>query len=277
MPVCRSCNAAVVHLLAYLLLLVPAPVVAQNWVISGIILDSAGGPIQGADLDLFDPDSPATEIPVTGDTTDTNGSFSMLITTTIPNGTYTLEINPPPGFLSVELALDLDGDLDVGTINIGSGWIITGLVENTLANPLFPIDIDIRGNSTGWLDLTGDFTQPDGTFCLTIPALVDEYRFVYRMSSPFPTVFPIEVDGVFLFGDTDVGTIVMELAHTLTGTVVDKDGVPMPGIDMNIYDAQGIETDLNDDNTDANGNFSVLVPEGTWDVVHRQVTFTGND
>ena len=277
MSVCRSCNAAVVHLLAYLLLLVPAPVVAQNWVISGVILDSAGGPIQGADLDLFEPDTPATEIPVTGDSTDTSGSFSMLITTVIPNGTYTLEINPPPGFLSTELALDLDGDLDVGAITIGSGWIITGMVEDTIGNPLSPIDIDIRGNNTGWLDLTGDFTQPDGTFCLTIPALVDEYRFVYRMSSPFPTVFPLEVNGVFLFGDTDVGTNVMELAHTLTGTVVNEDGVPVPGIDMNIYDAQGIETDLNNDNTDANGNFSVLVPEGTWDVVHRQVTAAGND
>ncbi|MGE4620218.1 MAG: carboxypeptidase-like regulatory domain-containing protein, partial [Planctomycetota bacterium] len=243
---------------------------AQNWIISGTVLDAAGGAISGVDLDLVDPANSNVEIPISGDNTDVNGVFSLTVLTTLVPETYILQINPPPGFLSTELEIDLDGNFDVGTINIGSGWIITGLVEDTLGNPISPIDIDIRGNA-GWLDLTDDFTEPDGSFSITIPALVDEYRFVYRMTSPQPTAFPLQIDNVFLFQNTALGTIVMESAHTLTGTVVDEAGAPLVGIDMNIYDAQGNSTDLNNDDTNAAGNFSVLVPRGTWDVVHRQV------
>lgn len=277
MTISRNCNRAFALLLGLFLLLIPAQIQAQNWLISGYILDSAGGPVEGVDLDLIDPDSPNSEIPVSGDSTASDGSFSMTISITIPAGTYSLQVNPPAGFLSSVLDIDLTGDLDVGNINLGNGWIITGLVEDIFGNPLSPIDIDIRGGNSGWLYLTGDYTLADGTFCLTIPGLVDEYRFHYQMVSPSPAAYPLEVDDVFLFGDTDLGTIVMDPAHTLTGTVVDEDGVPLPGIDMNIYDAQGVAIDLNNDNTDNAGNFSVLVPQGTWDVVHRQVTSTNNE
>ncbi len=259
-------------ILSILTFFAPEDALSQNWIISGTVLDSAGGPIQGADLDLIDPDLPTVEVPITADNTAVDGSFSLVILTTLPAGTYSLQVNPPPGYVSTTLDIDLSGNLDVGIINVGSGWILSGLVQDSSGNPLFPIDIDIRGSNTGWLDLTGDFTQPDGTFSLTIPALVDEYRFLYRMSSPSPTAFPLEVDGVLLFESTDLGIIVMETAHTLTGLVVDELGAPLPGIDMNIYDTLGTAIELSNDDTDLNGNFSVLVPEGIWDVVHRQVT-----
>ena len=272
MNFCPAPTPTTLLIVGLLALLTPSEALCQNWIVTGTVLDSAGGPIQGADLDLVDPNEPGGEVPVTADNTDADGVFSMIITTTIPAQVYVLQINPPAGFVATTVEVDLDGNFDVGIVNVGSGWIINGVVQDILGNPLSPIDIDIRGNNTDWLDLTGDFTEPDGTFSMTIPALVDEYRFVYRMTSAVPTAFPITVDDVFLFGNTDLGTIVMNLAHTLTGTVVDADGAPLTGIDTNIYDASGASVDLNDDDTDAIGNFSVLVPEGTWDVVHRQVT-----
>lgn len=272
MIVCSFPRTILAIIVSFLVFWVPAEALSQNWVISGTVLDSAGGPIPGTDLDLIDPNFPAVEIPVSGDSTGVDGAFNLTILTTIPAGTYCLEFNPPPGYVSSIVEIDLDGDLDLGGVNLGSGWILTGIVQDTLGNPLSPIDIDIRGSNSGWLDLTGDFTEADGTFSLTIPALVDEYRFIYRMTSPLPTAFPLQVDDLFLFADTDLGTIVMDRAHTLTGIVVDEIGDPLAGIDMNIYDSFGVAVDLNNDDTNSTGNFSVLVPEGTWDIVHRQVS-----
>ncbi len=244
---------------------------AQGWIISGTIADAAGGPIAGADLDLYSNLAPTTQILVTGDTTGVDGAFSMVVVEAVAPGAFSLQVDPPPGFLSTTLSITLSGNIDVGIINLGSGWIISGLVQDTLGNPLTPIDIDMRGTNTGWIDLTGDFTDAAGNFALTLPALVDEYRIVFSMATPFPTVFPLQMDDVFLFGDTDLGTIVLLPAFTVTGSVIDDTGAPLPGIDMNATDALGNPADLGNDDTDLNGNFSVLFPAGTWQVNLRSV------
>ena len=64
----------------------------------------------------------------------------------------------------------------------------------------------------------------------------------------------------------------MDLAHTLTGLVVDENGVALPGIDMNVYDLSGAGIDLFNDDTNASGVFNVLVPQGTWEIRHRLVS-----
>ena len=59
---------------------------AQNWTISGTVVDAVGNPISGVDLDLIDPLSPATVIPITGDTSAIDGSYLISINTTIAAG-----------------------------------------------------------------------------------------------------------------------------------------------------------------------------------------------
>ncbi len=244
---------------------------AQGWIISGTVADAAGGPIAGADLDLFSDLAPTTQIIVTGDTTGVDGTFSMVVVEAVAPGAFSLQVDPPPGFLSTTLSINLSGNIDVGIINLGSGWIISGLVQDILGNPLTPIDIDMRGTNTGWIDLTGDFTDAAGIFELTLPALVDEYRIVFSMPTPTPTVFPLQMDDVFLFGDTVLGTIVLTPGFTVTGSVIDDTGAPLAAIDMNATDALGNPADLFNDDTDLNGNFSVLFPAGTWEASLRSV------
>jgi len=258
-------------LLGALLLLLPPQLQAQGWVISGTVADALGSPIPQADLDLFNDLAPSVAIAVSGDTTGPDGTFSMTILEAVPAGAFSLQVDPPPGFMSTTLSLNLTGNINVGVINLGSGWIISGVVQDNLGNPLTPIDIDMRGTNTGWLDLTGDFTNAAGIFQLTLPALVDEYRIVFRMATPIPTVFPVQMDNVFLFGDTDLGTIVLDPGFIVTGSVIDDTGAPLSGIDMNAIDELGNAADLFNDDTDLNGNFSVLFPEGTWEANLRSV------
>ena len=252
-------------------LLLPPQLQAQGWVISGTVADALGSPIPQADLDLFSDLAPSVEIAVSGDTTGPDGTFSMTILDAVPAGAFSMQVEPPPGFLSTTLSLSLSGSIDVGVINLGSGWIISGIVQDTNGNPLAPIDIDMRGTNTGWINLTGDFTNAAGIFTITLSALVDEYRIVFSMATPTPTVFPLQLDDVFLFGDTDLGTIVMDPGFTVIGSIIDDTGAPLSGIDMNAIDAQGIPAELFNDDSDLNGNFSVLFPAGTWEASLRSV------
>ena len=65
---------------------------SQTWTISGVVVDAAGGPIVGVDLDLVNPSSPTTAIPITGDTSGVDGSFLISINAPIPAGNYTLQL-----------------------------------------------------------------------------------------------------------------------------------------------------------------------------------------
>jgi len=254
------------------MILVSPDLHAQNWTISGIVVDSAGGPIAGVDLDLISAASPTSVIPISGDTTGLDGSFLLSINTTIPSGQYLLQFEPITAHLPEEITITLNGNLDVGTISLASGWMISGSVIDSAGNPVTTIDIDIRGDQLGWLDLIGDTTDVLGSFSVAIPAIIDEYRIIFTDTALTPTVFPTEIDLGLLFGPTDLGQIVMPTAHTLSGIVVDEDGIALPGMDMNIYDATGTPVDLFNDDTDALGLFNVLVPSGTWTVRHRDVT-----
>ncbi|MAJ28278.1 hypothetical protein CBD41_02530 [bacterium TMED181] len=245
---------------------------SQTWTISGVVVDAAGGPIVGVDLDLVDPASPATVIPITGDTSGIDGSFLISINATIPAGSYTLQLEPTTAHIADEISISLNGNLDVGTLALASGWLITGSVVDSQGNPVPTIDIDIRSDQAGWLDLIGDNTNSLGEFSVAIPAIIDEYRITFSDTSLTPSVFPIEQDLGLLFGSTNLGLVEMPRAHTVSGLVVDEDGIPLPGIDMNVYDATGTAIDLFNDDTNAQGLFSVLVPEGTWTIRHRVVT-----
>ncbi len=247
---------------------------AQNWTISGIVVDAVGNPISGVDLDLIDPLSPTTVIPITGDTSAIDGSFLISINTTITAGNYLLQFEPITAHLPDEIDINLNGDLNIGSHALASGWLISGTVVNTAGTPVSGVDIDIRADQAGWLDLIGDNTNSLGEFSVAIPAIIDEYRISFADTALDAAVFPIEQDLGLLFGSTNMGIVEMPIAHTLTGLVVDEDGVPLPGIDMNLYDSAGVTVELFNDDTDLQGAFSVVVPEGIFTVRHRDVTPT---
>ena len=247
---------------------------AQNWTISGTVVDAVGNPISGVDLDLIDPLSPTTVIPITGDTSAVDGSFLISINTTIAAGNYLLQFEPSTAHLPDEIDINLNGNLNIGSHALTSGWLISGTVVNTAGSPASGVDIDIRGDQAGWLDLVGDNTNTLGEFSVAIPAIIDEYRITFADTALDAAVFPIEIDLGLLFGNTNLGIVEMPIAHTLTGLVVDEDGVPLPGIDMNLYDSAGVTVELFNDDTDLQGAFSVVVPEGIFTVRHRDVSPT---
>ena len=157
---------------------------------------------------------------------------------------------------------------------VDAQWFLDGSVVDLDGNPVAGVDIDIVDPSGTELALSGDFTDATGTFSLStvlVSPLIGLYEIT--LNPPVGTTFQeMIVPDVFLIGDTDLGEFVMRRELTFSGQVVDEAGIAIPGIDLEFFDETGVEVAMNNDDTDLGGFFSVLIPEGTWSVVFRQVT-----
>ncbi len=153
-------------------------------------------------------------------------------------------------------------------------WVISGAVTDTAGSPIAGADIDIAPSGGGLdLSLSGDATGVDGTFSLTILDVVLSGFYDIQINPPVGSQYiGIELPGFFLSGSTDLGAFVLLIGWNLSGHVADESGLALEGIDLELSDANGVEIAVQNDDTDALGNYSIVVPEGTWDVVFRQPT-----
>ncbi len=250
---------------------VDAQACAPNcWTITGRIVGPQGEAVDGVDIDLFVAGS-ATEIPLSGDSTAIDGTFTLTIQQTIATGFYDLRLNPTPGssyfpaviagkFLSGPEVLSADLVLDVGAI-------LTGRVIDDLGSGLADVDLNffIAGTTTELL-FSGDVTNVDGEFeVMVTPGLYDiEFReTVLTAGGPYVEVFlenrPLQVN-------FNVGDIPFHDGHPLSGIVRDGGGAAVNGADVDVHDAAGAAIYTPGDTTDASGSFSVLVPVGAWQV-----------
>lgn len=152
------------------------------------------------------------------------------------------------------------------------GWIISGQVVDAQGVGVAGVDIDIFDNSpTGngvELVLSQDFTLADGTFALFIIDAVPvgsfyDFTFTPPVGAP---LFPGALDGVFLGGNTSLPIVMLEEGRFLSGRVVDAQGTGLEEVDLDFFDPSRTPFVASGDLTDAAGDYSVLLPPGTWTV-----------
>lgn len=269
--------------LAVLLLALAAPqsVAAQGWVLSGQVVASGGVGIPGVDIDVRTV-ATGTSLSLSGDVTDANGNFSATILDALaPGALYDVSFQAPPGHLHDSIdGVVLSGSTNLGVVTLLPGWIISGVV--TVGGvAVVGADIDVctagggdtlgcSGGST--VDIFGDTTDATGSFSLTMPQVTGNYDIVVVAPSGAPAL-PVQLLGQFIFANTDLGAITMAPGAFLSGRIVDDLGVGLAGIDLQAFDSAGMQFDTFLDDTDAQGNYSLLLPQGVWDVEFRQVVF----
>jgi len=246
----------------------------QGWTLSGTVIDAAGDGIGGVDVDLIEPLTGAAHS-LLGDLTLADGTFSTTILSPITAGIYSLQLQPPPGYFETSVDITLSGDTDTGNHPLASGWVISGVVLDAFDNPAVGIDIDMRPQGSGGgsaLTLSGDTSGLDGAFDLTMPAITGVYEISFIPHSGAHLV-ETTLMNVFIFGNTTIPAVNLASGHFLTGQVFDSNGIPVSGLDINAYDSvTGISVPLTLDDTDLTGNFNVLIPDASFDVIIRQVT-----
>ena len=88
--------------------------------------------------------------------------------------------------------------------------------------------------------LSGDFTDADGFYNLTIVNSIPSGLYDFRFRPPGGShFFAEEMSGFFIGGNTALGVTILDSGWFFSGRVVDEDGIGLSGVDLNFMDATG--------------------------------------
>ncbi len=242
----------------------------EGGAISGTLTDvSTGAPLSGIDLDLFN------ELGARMDVTTKTDATGFYAIGPVGSGLYTLRADPTllQGYAmqyyvnalaeSMATLISVTGGATTTGIDLAlsAGGTISGTVrESGTTTPLDAIDLDCYDSLGNRIDfttktgLTGQYTigpLPSGTYFLRAdPTPLQGYaQQYYNGKADINLATPIVVSGGF---DTPGIDFYLEGAGTITGTVRDGAGLPVAGMDLDLYDAatgtrfrQGGLTDVN--------------------------------
>ena len=228
-----------------------------------VVRASNGAGVPGVNLDV---EQNGTPLLVKGDVTDALGNFSIAVPTGAVTVFFKTEGTPLPLLAPDYLELNLGGNTNLGNVPLQNGFLVSAIVRRaTNNNPVANADIDVNDTLTGKKLFTpGDNTDANGFVDFVVPA----------------GTFDIEICPVFanllvaktllatpISSNTFLGTILLDPGVVLSGTVLDFQGQPHAQVDVDLkFTATGVKVTLCDDNTNAAGQYQVVVPTGTFDV-----------
>ncbi|MGA1533912.1 MAG: hypothetical protein ACO4B4_05320 [Planctomycetota bacterium] len=235
-------------------------VLRRGYSVLGTVLDAAGLPVAGADLDVTNPTT-GTALPISGDFTEANGLFSVLI----PAGSWELEVEAPAGSglagTIVDLAVTPPGPVLLGTITLANGVLVSGVTTTGVA-PVPDVDLDFVITTTGSeLPTPDDNADGSGVFGVLVGA--DTYDIQFR--PPFISGrAPVELPAVAVTAPTDLGNVVLPPGVALTGTIT-LGGVPLPGARITLSQG-GSPVLVFGNRTDLLGNFALRQVADVYDI-----------
>ncbi|MGQ0723328.1 MAG: FlgD immunoglobulin-like domain containing protein [Candidatus Eiseniibacteriota bacterium] len=146
-------------------------------------------------------------------------------------------------------------------------FTVSGHVRNESGQGIFDVDMDFFDQNLNQIIFTpNDNTDPTGFYSVSVPASDYDVTFRAPVSGPYMTV---EIRDVTITGNTTLNQV-LPVGQLVSGTVTSTSAAPLLNVDLDFFDvALGdvIDTNTNNnDNTDAAGNFGVLVPAATYDV-----------
>lgn len=251
-------------LLTFGLLLLMAPAAAA-WTVSGQVTDQFGNPLPGIDLDFQDR-STGIILVTPGDNTDATGHYAV----SVPTANYRIFFKAPPGSSYFDDKRDQNVNAN-RTIDMTliAGARVSGYVKDANGTPLPNVDLNFYDLATGSnMAYTGDNTDLNGFYNV----LVDQgltFRILYRPTPPDPHL-SAEVASVAV-GTTSIARPDVLLAPGfLVGGHVQRQVGGTAVLDANIdvkNATTGASLVLGYDVSDALGNYQVVIPAGTWDIL----------
>lgn len=232
--------------------------------LTGQVVDGAGNPVAGLDIDVKNNGIGGTPT-IFNDGTDAGGFFNV----TIPAGDYDVTFNPPAPPMAVALPLEIQDVIISGTKNLGvvqlpAAVAASGKIVTSSGFPVSGVNIDVVDKATGDnVDLLYDTTDAFGNFSLAIPG--GEVAFRISPTAANPGLAPLELD-LSLSGAVNLGNIVLVPGFAVSGLLLGVGGVPLSNVDIDLFDATGKKLYTPGDNSQGTGFFSVTAPAGTFEL-----------
>ena len=232
----------------------------RGYTVTGTILGPTGLPVSGVDIDARDP-ATGVELPLSGDTTGTSGTFSVLVA----EGTWELEIEPPTGSglagTIMVFAVNPPGPIALGSIALTQGVLVSGVTSSgTAAVPNVDLDFIISATRAE-VPTPDDNANGSGAFGVLVAP--DTYDIQFR--PPFSSGrAPVELTAVTITGPTNLGTVVLPPGVDLTGSVT-LGGAPLPGARVTLSQG-GLGVLVFGNTTDLLGQYALRQVAGVYDV-----------
>ena len=247
-------------ILLALLTLGAGPLAAAT--ISGTVRNEAALGLANVDLDFIDLCS-GDNIFLSGDKTAADGTFSVVV----PAGTYDVHFTPAAG--AVVTAADLQDvvvsvNAGLGVITLHPGRLVAGTVLLPGGAPAAGVDLKFVDVATEHrVYLSKDVTNASGQYAVRVPP--GTYDLDYR--PPVALSYTDAERFGLVVGASDISGLSNSLGtgFVVTGQVRDKNSNRVKNVDIDAYDeCTGRRIATAHDNTDVNGNYSVVVPAGTY-------------
>ncbi|NOT31180.1 MAG: carboxypeptidase regulatory-like domain-containing protein [Planctomycetes bacterium] len=248
---------------ALCLFMLASPAAAD--LIIGQVVGPNGAGLPGVGIDAIDLIN-GGQATLANDSTDAGGFF----TTTIPAGVYRIIFKPAPPPASTLLVVEVNnvvvsGTNNMGTITLPQGVSLAGRTVDVNGFPVANVNLDVVNLATGLgVPVQGDATNAFGNFTIVVPTTAIEVQF--RTDNVVPTLAPIAMQ-LTLSANTSLGDVTLEPGFLLQGIVRKSGALPVVGADIDVLESvSGDQLFTPNDNTNSSGNFSVVVPAGTYDV-----------
>ncbi len=228
--------------------------------ISGYVYDSNGNPVNNVDLDLIDSQT-GIKLLTPGDNTDINGWYSI---TVLDSTFYKVTFAPRSGSgLLGKQIFDFDlTNSERLDVTLESGISISGIVSDSLGNPIGDVDLDVDSIGGGRV-----FTPNDNTFITNgfYEVVVPPGLYRIRYDSPVNSRFKgVQLDTVQITNDTVIN-ITMLSTNLFSGTVTDINSSPLFDVDIDLRDAvTGAKVFTSNNSTDTLGYYNIAVDTGLY-------------
>lgn len=250
-----------VVLLMSLILAVPASALT----LSGTVTKAGGGVVWPCDLDIINRQTNQTVL-ITNDSTLVNGTYNV----TLPAGRYDVYFKPRKGqhiFQGIYLDVRLTTSNLVINPVLPLGKYVSGRVVGVDGLGVSGANIRlVSPTGAAPVNLEDSGTNPDGTFATLVdPGIWDVGIIPALAARKAPLLFP---DQPMSTADVTLGTVVVPPGRLLTCSVTDALGFPIANGSVMVRTAPGREKlYLPSNNTTAAGVASIIVPDGTYDVI----------
>ena len=245
-------------------------VLRAGFLLSGTVTGPGGTPVVNGDIDVEDSFT-GVKLYTPGDNTDVNGHYQVRV----PGGTFNISV---AALVTEHLVPEIINNVVINgnaTVNFAleAGYIVSGAVRNSLANPVPDADIDVRIPVTGERLFTpSDNTDQSGFYQVVIPA--GTYDFDFKPPVVPPYLAPLRQRNIVVSADRTLDATVPN-GFLVSGQVNSFRGVGVSGVNIDAKDSINLDVPLVGDNTAPNGSFSMVMATGLYDIEIEPSQFTG--
>jgi hypothetical protein len=237
-----------------------------GFAISGRVVTSASAPVVGADINIFD-EGNGKLIFTPNDNTDLLGNFIAVVDA----GTYRIEVRPAPTVLLVAEArrnVVVAAAKNLGNITMRAGVLVSGTVVDGVTNvPLAGVNIDVEDQFGTNIITPNDRTSAIGTFSIVLPLGLAHMTLEAASTTNY---LGLELLNQNITATTNLGVLRMVTGLRLSGRLLGPNAAPVVDADLDIDTAVGdVRVFTPHDNTDATGNYSVVVPPGVYKITYE--------